>query len=171
MSFLDDILKPFQSRHDRLGKQLVFSPHAQKRFRTHFGPLNQLVQVTNQWSFILVDAPKLADEDDERLRYGFSFEQWAPSGGPLEFLKTVPPGHSTASSNLENSTHGIADINNTSLVLFTHIPLYRPKSASCGPLRERGIIRPGRGGGYQNMLGPELTQFLLEKLQPAFIFS
>jgi hypothetical protein len=73
----------------------VFSEHARERFYTHFGPLNQVVQVTSQSSLVILDAPQLVDEDDERVSYGFSFERWAPSRGTLEFVKTLPdtPGH------------------------------------------------------------------------------
>ena len=78
----------------------MFSEHARERFYTHFGLLNQVVQVTNQSSLVILDAPKLVDEDDERISYGFSLEQWSPSGGPLEFVKTLPdtPGNTTLQS-------------------------------------------------------------------------
>lgn len=56
------------------------------------------------------------------------------------------------------------------LVLLTHIPLSRPETASCGPLRERGTIRRGVGRGYQSTLGKQTSVFLLETLQPTAIF-
>lgn len=56
------------------------------------------------------------------------------------------------------------------VVLLSHIPLYRPDGAPCGPLRERGSIRRGVGHGYQNTVGKQTTEFLLNALQPMHIF-
>jgi hypothetical protein len=55
------------------------------------------------------------------------------------------------------------------VILFSHIPLYRPEGTDCGPLRERGTIRQGFGTGYQNTLGQDATNFLLQKLKPSLI--
>lgn len=55
-------------------------------------------------------------------------------------------------------------------ILITHIPLARPESASCGPLRERGRILKGAGIGYQNLLGSETTRFLLNNVKPSVIY-
>ena len=55
-------------------------------------------------------------------------------------------------------------------ILFSHVPLYRPEKSTCGPLRERGSLRQGRGLGYQNLLLPEASQFLLQTVRPAVIF-
>lgn len=55
-------------------------------------------------------------------------------------------------------------------ILFTHVPLSRPEGASCGPLRERGTIHQGRGLGYQNLLTPQASQFLLQSIRPAIVF-
>jgi hypothetical protein len=55
------------------------------------------------------------------------------------------------------------------VILFSHIPLYRPEGTDCGPLRERGTIRQGFGTGYQNILGQDATKFLLQKLKPSLI--
>jgi len=52
---------------------------------------------------------------------------------------------------------------------MSHIPLAR-ENAECGPLREKGTIRPGRGFGYENTLGKEVTSFLLNQLKPSIIF-
>jgi len=56
------------------------------------------------------------------------------------------------------------------LILFTHIPLYRSPGASCGPLREKGTIPAARGIGYQTLLTPETSQLLLNELEPTLIF-
>lgn len=55
-------------------------------------------------------------------------------------------------------------------ILLTHIPLYRPPGMGCGPIRERGTIRAGRGNGYQNTLSSEMSEFLIERIRPALVF-
>lgn len=56
------------------------------------------------------------------------------------------------------------------VILFSHIPLYRPDGKSCGPLREKGTLRPGVGHGYQNTLEKHASQRLLQSLKPVAIF-
>jgi hypothetical protein len=56
------------------------------------------------------------------------------------------------------------------VVLLTHVPLARPVDADCGPLRERGTIRAGRGLGYENTLGSEVSASVLNMLLPAIVF-
>src|SRR5216683_8268549 len=56
------------------------------------------------------------------------------------------------------------------LILFTHIPLYRSPDANCGPLREKGTIPAVRGNGYQTLLTPETSELLLNELEPTLIF-
>src|SRR3984957_19645669 len=60
--------------------------------------------------------------------------------------------------------------NEDPLILFSHIPLFRPDTKTCGPFRERGTIRRGVGTGYQNTLGKQTSIFLLENLRPSAIF-
>ena len=55
-------------------------------------------------------------------------------------------------------------------ILFSHIPLARSETAPCGPLRSRGGIHRGAGPGYQNMLGKQTTEFLLQTVRPAIVF-
>lgn len=57
------------------------------------------------------------------------------------------------------------------VVLFTHIPLFRPDTATCGPLRERGSIHRGVGFGYQNTLGQQTSEYILKGLRPVAVFS
>ena len=56
------------------------------------------------------------------------------------------------------------------VILFSHIPLYRPDGKSCGPLREKGTLRPGVGVGYQNTLEKHASQRLLQAFKPIAIF-
>lgn len=56
------------------------------------------------------------------------------------------------------------------VVLFSHIPLFRPDSAGCGPLRESGTIRRGAGPNYQSTIGKGVSAFLLDHLHPTMVF-
>jgi len=56
------------------------------------------------------------------------------------------------------------------VILFSHIPMYRPDGKGCGPLRERGTIRPGAGEGYQNTMEKQSTKQLLEIFNPEVVF-
>ncbi|KAH8119213.1 Metallo-dependent phosphatase-like protein [Phellopilus nigrolimitatus] len=137
-----------------LGSSRVFSPHARKRYIAHFGPLNYQVSVANH-TLVMLDAPGLVEEDYRRAKAGQSFENWpAPANGAISFVNNF------ASVGSEQP-----------VVLFSHIPLFRPDTASCGPLRETGTIRRGVGYGYQNTLGGHTSDYILKYLRPSVIFS
>lgn len=57
-------------------------------------------------------------------------------------------------------------------ILMTHVPLYRPQGTDCGPDRQNSFeIRHGRGYQYQNLLSQELSDMLLDRIQPIAVFS
>ncbi|OMJ25467.1 Cell division control protein 1 [Smittium culicis] len=58
-------------------------------------------------------------------------------------------------------------------VLFTHIPMWRPKYAVCGPLRQskNNFIAHGKGFQYKTVLEKDATFEILNKLRPDIIFS
>ncbi|RUS25986.1 hypothetical protein BC938DRAFT_471383, partial [Jimgerdemannia flammicorona] len=57
-------------------------------------------------------------------------------------------------------------------ILLTHVPLYRPDSTSCGPLRRmQNTINQGTGHQYQNLVTPELTTRILRTTRPNLVFS
>ncbi|KAF5380541.1 hypothetical protein D9615_004535 [Tricholomella constricta] len=76
----------------------------------------------------------------------------------------------TRGGSVEHVKHIAKERGSDPLVLLSHIPLAR-EVYNCGPLREKGTIRPGMGFGCQNTLGKEVMNFLLEELQPSVIFS
>ncbi|KAF8161226.1 Metallo-dependent phosphatase-like protein [Crassisporium funariophilum] len=158
-----DIFKPdkdiphhfIPGNHDiGLGLSTSFSPYAYARYVSHFGSPNYVISVANH-SLVLLDAPGYADEDSKRHGQRKSFEKWgAMPGGALEFMKKFA-----------------AEKQTDPVVLLSHIPLYRSDGKGCGPLRERGTLRPGVGHGYQNTLEKHSTQRLLEALIPTAVFS
>ncbi|KAI6121423.1 Metallo-dependent phosphatase [Pisolithus sp. B1] len=134
-----------------LGQSSSFSKDASQFFAEYFGPLNQAIAIAGH-KFVLIDAPKLVEEDYQRHAHDQTFQEWTPlSGGPIAFLR------STADTL----------VNAEPVVLLTHIPLSRRASKSCGPLREKGSISAGAGRGYQNMLGKQTTEYILKALQPS----
>jgi len=141
--------------HDRgLGQSSSFSPHAYPRYTSHFGPPNFEVSLANH-TLIMFDAPSYADEDAKRHGQKKSIEEWVPiPGRSLEFMKKFT-----------SATH------TDPVILFSHIPMYRHDGKRCGPLREKGTIRPGVGLGYQNTLEKHASKRLLEALKPIAVFS
>ncbi|KIJ67631.1 hypothetical protein HYDPIDRAFT_84298 [Hydnomerulius pinastri MD-312] len=140
-----------------LGDSPALSQDSHRFFEKYFGPLNQVVSITGH-KFVLLNAPGLVEEDYRRHAHGKTYDQWTPlPGGPIDFLSSIS---------------GQVDSHETQpKILLSHIPLSRPSSKSCGPLREKGSIRAGAGHGYQNMLGKQTTEFLLKTLRPSAVFS
>ncbi|CDO69293.1 hypothetical protein BN946_scf184976.g12 [Trametes cinnabarina] len=135
-----------------------FSEHALERYQSNFGPLNQRASVGNHTA-LLIDAPGLVDEDRYRSLAGMTFAQWSEAhpDRTVAFVRSF--ARNTDPSQGERP------------ILFTHVPLFRPEGAACGPLRERGTLRQGRGLGYQNLLSEQASQFLLQSIKPSIIFS
>ena len=183
----------------RLGvssKKYQFSKYAIERYTSHFGPLNQRISIANH-TVLLIDAPGLVDEDRERAASDTHFAKWAQirPDRTIAFVQSYTRGTSCLLSVRVAGTYmassrqiscAAADYPPVSSIpedeapgpvggidrpiLFTHVPLSRPEGSSCGPLRERGTLRQGRGLGYQNLLLPEASRFLLDSIQPAVIF-
>lgn len=114
------------------------------------------------------------EEDYQRHARGQGFDRWTPiSGGPIEFVKSIAAG---SSIEIARRSYNPADNCLMSgehmqpIILFSHIPLSHPETKSCGPLREQGTIRRGVGVGYQNTIGKQTSEFLLESLRPAAVF-
>ena len=110
------------------------------------------------------------EEDYKRAATGKPFENWdAPTNGAVEFVKTFASGTCLSCRFRTINLRRIAGSEDP-VILFSHIPLHRPDTASCGPHRERGTIRRGAGFGYQNTLGRLTTEYLLKSLRPNLIF-
>ncbi|KAF8806465.1 Metallo-dependent phosphatase [Phlegmacium glaucopus] len=137
-----------------LGLSSSFSPHAYTRYTSHFGTPNFEILLANH-TLIMFDAPGYVDEDSKRYFHKKSFEEWVPiPGRSHEFMKKfASAAHSDP------------------VILFSHIPLHRPDGKSCGPLREKGTLRPGVGPGYQNTLEEQPSRRLLQAFKPMAVFS
>ncbi|KAG9316319.1 hypothetical protein JVU11DRAFT_2350 [Chiua virens] len=134
-----------------------FSKDARRFYEKYFGPLDRVVSIAGH-QFVLLNAPGIVEEDYRRHAHGLAYDQWTPiPGGPIEFVRSI-----------SDHKDGLVEVPK---ILLSHIPLSRPSSKSCGPLREKGSIRAGAGHGYQSMLGKQTTEFLLETLRPSVVFS
>ncbi|WRT68958.1 uncharacterized protein IL334_005940 [Kwoniella shivajii] len=137
-----------------LGPNRLFSPHSRDRYANHFSSPNAILPIANH-SLIMLDAVGLVEEDYRRYAAEMQFGEWdGVEGGVIEFVKDLGDNPPPAPR-----------------ILISHIPLARPEASTCGPLRERGRILKGAGPGYQNLLGSETSQFLLDALQPSIVFS
>lgn len=70
---------------------------AHERYVSHFGPLHQRVVIANH-TFVMIDAPGLVEEDEERAIAGMSFQRWASSkpGGPIAFIQESAASQSSS---------------------------------------------------------------------------
>ena len=151
----------------------IASLDARRRFAKHFGPLDQTVTIQNH-TLVLLDASRIIEEDYRRLRGGPHHE--SPKGGTTSFVDAVQPGLSLILGSCEMDLEAEAVISPCigdkahPVILFTHIPLFRPDTASCGPLRESGTIRRGAGPNYQSTVGKGVSASLLDHLRPTIVF-
>ncbi|KAI0682059.1 Metallo-dependent phosphatase-like protein, partial [Cytidiella melzeri] len=140
-----------------IGSSDEWSKFARDRWLSHFGPLQQRLKIANH-TLVLLDAPGLVEEERKRVVSGMSFPCWtaANPNGPIAFAQQ-------SAEVVHSERHPT--------VLLTHIPLFRPRDTSCGPLREHGTIREGSGYGYQNTLDYLVSNMHLEGIRPSVIFS
>lgn len=116
------------------------------RFRTFFGESNHYTIVSG-FAIVMIDTISLSSRDpDVRAE-------------PMLFLQK-----------LSNGDH---EIHNYKTILITHVPLYRfTDRQKCGPLRESKKKFPVmKGKQYQTVLEHELSQQLLQAINPVIIFS
>ena len=145
--------------HHILGASLSFSPNATARYKSHFGPLNHRITISNH-SVLFIDAPGLVEEDRERMRHGYPYGGigeggkggWsAIPGGTVDFVRQFAASKWRVSSwfrfgpigfyGLRTHDEHLEKIDKPT-VLFTHIPLSRPDGTDCGPLREKRYDYP-----------------------------
>lgn len=115
-------------------------------------------------------------------------------GGPFDTaLRPQHPGHldgalgKSARTVYQETYNFVTSVGNSrsqlSRVLLTHVPLFRPPNATCNDEARsavHGVTREAsrplhqdtdRGSTYQNLVGAEVTNWLLSTLDPAAVFS
>ncbi|BFZ62383.1 hypothetical protein YB2330_003477 [Saitoella coloradoensis] len=118
------------------------------RFTEFFGPTSTEITIGANHSLILLDTVSLSNTNNPAI-----------SGPPRKFLDTLAAGAAQVSTPKQR-------------VLFTHIPLYRDPDTPCGPLREsHAPIKIQKGYQYQNVILPDLSLEILDKVNPSMVFS
>jgi hypothetical protein len=105
----------------------------------YFGNTSYRVSLMNQHNLVVLDTISLSNQQS--------------------------PGFDLATEILEE----MSQKKNRSVILVTHVPLYREQPCQ-GSLSDRQII-PGWGYQYQTMLTNELSQRILRKLTPSLVLS
>ena len=58
------------------------------------------------------------------------------------------------------------------VLLFSHIPLWRPPGTLCGKLRTKSLsLEEGFGVSYSNMLGAKVSRMILDTFKPSVVLS
>ncbi|KAI7863938.1 Metallo-dependent phosphatase-like protein [Spinellus fusiger] len=116
-------------------------PFLQERFESVFGPSSYTLNTTTPYSIVVIDTVSLSATLPELRQRALEVLL-----GPLP-----PPPR----------------------ILMTHVPLYRSPDAECGPHRQSHsrTLRDGAGFQYQNLVSPDLSQQILEHVQPVLVFS
>ncbi|KAH8930009.1 hypothetical protein BT69DRAFT_1315373 [Atractiella rhizophila] len=138
--------------HD-LGLYTSIEPYSRDRFRANFGEINWEIVLGNH-SIVAIDSMGILEE--RRYKGSSRLKDWTPPpGGAIDFINKVARRHSDLPR-----------------ILLSHIPLFRPEGTTCGPLREHPRpIYQGRGLNYQNLMDEEVTNYIIDTLQPAAIYS
>lgn len=115
--------------------------HVYDRFKAEFGPSSHVIRTSSSYSIVVVDTVSL------------SANNLTSKDEALRLLDTQLPPHPR--------------------ILMSHVPLYRPPGTSCGPDRQgqSDEIYQGTGYQYQNLLAEDLSQLLLERVNPVAVFS
>lgn len=115
-----------------------------ERFSAYFGATSSSIDVGNH-TFVLVDTIALSDRTNPNI-----------SSVPKEFLE-----------------NWVKEEHQYPRILLTHVPLHRdPLTQKCGPERESSKPFPiQKGEQYQTVIDVDISQDVLSKVQPKFVFS
>ncbi|KAI8086710.1 Metallo-dependent phosphatase-like protein [Halteromyces radiatus] len=134
----------YMSGNHDIGIRDGIQPHIYERFQQEFGPSSSIHSLAYNHTLVIIDTVTLTN--------------------------TQPSIRQDALAILDQ----IAHTNKIGQrVLMTHVPLYRPEQTSCGPLRvqSRPFIYQGYGHQYQNLMEHDISQAILEQVQPELVFS
>ncbi|KAG5417797.1 hypothetical protein I9W82_005433 [Candida metapsilosis] len=111
----------------------------------------------------------------DRFSETFGNPNLQTSIGGVEFLFVDTTSLSSTKEQINQAAagfvHGLPQ-KNMPRILLSHVPLYRDPNVKCGPFREKPKFESlGRGYQYQNSLTKEISNSLLDKIEPDLIFS
>ncbi|ORY47382.1 Metallo-dependent phosphatase [Rhizoclosmatium globosum] len=139
---VEDKMIYMAGNHDiGFGPQII--PQAYKRHQHHFGDPNFSLSIANH-TFIALDTLSYSGENESP--YFQKADKFL-----RDFVATDPATQPR--------------------ILLTHIPLFRPDNSPCGPLRNKPLIRQGRGYQYQNLVVESLSEHILQSVKPVLVLS
>ncbi|ELR12690.1 uncharacterized protein ACA1_092000 [Acanthamoeba castellanii str. Neff] len=117
-----------------------------ERYERTFGPINNRVRV-GEFEFVLLSSAALEMEEWDQRSYDKT----------IAFLQDI---RNAGASPLRPR------------VLLTHVPLWRPQTASCGPLRKNSPQIPdSQGFSYKCLVAPHLSRRIIDDVRPVYVFS
>lgn len=171
------IVKTLPGNHD-LGIGNGIREGVKDRFRTYFGETSNVLEAGNH-SIVLLDSVSLINDVNPRI--------YSPA---REFLDALPARLAAGEYTAKRFPHSIRTSsdrappepevveepettkNKLPTILITHVPLYRAPDTPCGPLRESPHAISIHGGyQYQNVLGPELSNEIIQKTGAKYVYS
>lgn len=118
-------------------------PNAYKRFEDHFGKSNRIIPFAGH-SLVTLDTNAL--------------------------MNTVRPSIQNPARNLLDDLKSRVDTLDP-IIIFSHVPLYRPEGSPCGFERKSGPLAWAYGHQYITEVDPTLSSEIIQNLNPSFIFS
>lgn len=146
-SLVDPVTRMYtiSGNHD-VGFQVTNVASLTERYERTFGPINNRVRV-GEFEFVLLSSAALEMEEWDQRSY-------------------------------DKTTAFLQDIRNAGAsplrprVLLTHVPLWRPQTASCGPLRKNSPQIPdSQGFSYKCLVAPHLSRRIIDDVRPVYVFS
>ncbi|GAA6021325.1 hypothetical protein JCM11491_005804 [Sporobolomyces phaffii] len=159
-------LDPFvstSSKNNNGSTQVDIDGAARARFRERFGPLWG-EREWNGWNVVTIDAVQLVNAHGGGGGGG-GREDKKKKSDMVEWIDELGRRRRRREEEDERPR-----------ILFSHVPLWRPAGTHCGPLREAqerfaGGIRDGYGPGYQNLVAQDDSEWVLDRVGPAKVFS
>jgi hypothetical protein len=113
----------------------------QALFEKHFGKSSYIHHTTHGYAFVVIDTVALSSDDPVVRQEA------------MDVLSSPMPS--------------------SPRILMTHVPLWREPNSFCGPDRQAmdGGIRDGQGYQYKNLVSKELSDMILDRVQPVTVFS
>ncbi|KAI8823893.1 Metallo-dependent phosphatase-like protein [Chytriomyces cf. hyalinus JEL632] len=135
-------LRYIPGNHD-IGIATNILPEAYARFKKTFGKINYSFKIANHNIIALDTLSYLASAESPYFKKTESFL--------LNFLEN--------------------DDAKSPRILLSHVPLYRPDAANCGPLRNNPPLKQAYGYQYQNLINQPLTTYILKNTKPVLVLS
>ncbi|PVZ97491.1 hypothetical protein BB558_006556 [Smittium angustum] len=147
-----------------------------KRFVNRISDVNYSVEVGN-YVLVVIDTIGYESNNIDISSKTKSFIE-SVRKGKLLFTKIPTLNYINQSTNLESAHikltyYPYLEYPEKSVLLFTHVPLWRPSGTYCGKLRQgrKKSINDGVGYQYSNLVGKNASEYILQTIKPEVVFS